>query len=90
MKREREDELKSGRGGAPSIFFFELSSMTTSMGLIYILGILGFFAVIFWALINKIAAKPVDFGKQKKLDRLQKKSSKSNQSGDNKKANWYL
>jgi hypothetical protein len=81
MKREREEEMKSGRGGAPSIFFFELSSMSTTMGLLYCLGIIGFFAVILWVLINKITAKPVDFTKQKKQERLSKKSSKTNQSG---------
>lgn len=77
MKREREEEMKSGRG-APSIFFFELSEMSTTMGLLYILGIIGFFAVIFWVLINKIVAKPVDFTtqrKQKIAERASKKSS---------------
>ena len=66
MKREREEEMRQGRGGAPSIFFFELSNMTTTMGLVYIMGILGFFGIIFWVLINKIMKKPVDFTKQKK------------------------
>ncbi len=60
--------MRSSRG-APSIFFFELSEMSTSMGLLYILGIIGFFGVIFYVLINKIMAKPVDFTKQRKLER---------------------
>lgn len=63
MKREREEEMKSGRGQAPSIFFFELSDMSTGMGLLYMLGIIGFFGVIFYVLINKLIAKPVDFTK---------------------------
>jgi hypothetical protein len=74
MKREREEELKTGRG-APSIFFFELSNMSTTMGLVYILGIIGFFAVIFYVLITKLLTKPVDFTKQKKQERMSKKSS---------------
>lgn len=75
MKREREEEMKMGRSGAPSIFFFELSNMGTGMGLVYILGIIGFFGIIFWVLITKLMSKPVDFNKQKKLERMQKKSS---------------
>jgi hypothetical protein len=62
MKREKEEEMRSGRG-APSIFFFELSQMSTTIGLLYILGIIGFFAIIFWVLVNKIMTKPVDFTK---------------------------
>ena len=68
MKREREDEMKSGRG-APSLFFFELSSMTGKMGAIYMLAIIAFFGFIFYVLINKLLSKPVDFAKQKKLER---------------------
>jgi hypothetical protein len=60
MKREREEEMKAGRG-TPSIFFFELASMSKSAGLLYIAGILGFFAIIFYVLITKLLAKPVDF-----------------------------
>ena len=77
MKREREEEMRQGRGGAPSIFFFELSNMTTTMGLVYIMGILGFFGIIFWVLIKKIMKTPVDFTKQKKLERMAKKQSSS-------------
>ena len=75
MKREREEEMRTGRGGAPSIFFFELSNMTTSIGLLYMFGIIGFFGVIFYVLINKIMNKPVDFNQQKKQERASKKSS---------------
>lgn len=68
MKREREEEIKSGRG-APSIFFMDLASMSKTGGLLYIAGILSFFAIVFYVLINKIMAKPVDFQKQKKLEK---------------------
>ena len=51
--------------------------MTTTMGLVYIMGILGFFGIIFWVLINKIMKKPVDFTKQKKMERMAKKQSSS-------------
>jgi hypothetical protein len=60
MKREREEEMKAGRG-TPSIFFFDLASMSKSGGLLYIVGILGFFLIIFYVLITKLLAKPVDF-----------------------------
>lgn len=79
MKREREEEMRSGRGQAPSIFFFELSDMGKGMAFIYILGIVGFFGVIFYVLINKLLNKPVDFTKQKKQEKGSKKSS--NKSG---------
>jgi len=62
MKREREEEMKTGRG-APSIFFFELSNMSTSTGLLYMVGILSVFGIVIYVLINKIIAKPVDFTK---------------------------
>jgi hypothetical protein len=60
MKREREEELRAGRG-APAIFFFDLASMSTGMSLLYIFGIIGFFAIIFYVLVQKLLAKPVDF-----------------------------
>ena len=62
MKREREEEMKSGRG-APSIFFFELSNMSTATGLLYMVGILSVFGIVIYVLINKIVAKPADFSK---------------------------
>lgn len=60
MKREREEEMRNTRG-APSLFFFELSSMSTTVGLLYMVGIIAFFGIIFYVLINKIMNKPVDF-----------------------------
>jgi hypothetical protein len=74
MKREREEELRTSRG-APSIFFFELTSMSTTVGLIYMLAIIAFFGLIFYLLITKLLNKPVDFTQQKKQERLSKKSS---------------
>ena len=74
MKREREEEMRNTRG-APSIFFMELSNMSTSIGLLYMLGIIGFFGLIFYVLINKILNKPVDFSTQKKIERQSKKRS---------------
>jgi hypothetical protein len=60
MKREKEDEMKSGRG-APQIAFMELDSLRGATGLIYVTGIVGFFGVILYVLVNKVIAKPVDF-----------------------------
>jgi len=60
MKREREEEMKQNRG-APAIFFFDLASMSGTMSLVYIGGIVGFFLIVFYVLINKLMAKPVDF-----------------------------
>jgi hypothetical protein len=75
MKREREEELRTGRGGAPSIFFMDLSNLSGAAALAYISIIIGFFAIVFYILINKILAKPVDFKKQKLQERQQKKAS---------------
>ena len=61
MKREREEEMRTNSRGAPSIFFFELTNMSTTVGLIYMLAIIAFFGLIFYLLINKILNKPVDF-----------------------------
>jgi len=60
MKREREEEMKAGRG-TPAIFFFDLASMSTAGSLLYIGGIVAFFLIIFYILITKLVAKPVDF-----------------------------
>jgi hypothetical protein len=62
MKREREDEMKQNRG-APNIFFMDLSSLSKTGVLLYIGGIVGLFIGIFYVLINKVIAKPVDFQK---------------------------
>lgn len=74
MKREREEEMR-GRGNAPSIFFMDLQNLTGFTALLYIAGIIGFFGIVFYFLINKIIAKPVEFTKQKRTERVQKKSS---------------
>ncbi len=81
MKREREEELRTSRG-APSIFFFELTNMSTSVGLIYMLAIIAFFGLIFYVLIGKLLNKPVDFTQQKRQERLSKKSSKGSSKKD--------
>jgi hypothetical protein len=60
MKREREEEMRNTRG-APSIFFVELTNMSNTVGILYMFGIIAFFGVIFYVLINKIINKPVDF-----------------------------
>jgi hypothetical protein len=65
MKREREEEMRNTRG-APSLFFMELTNISTSAGLLYMLGIIGFFGIIFYVLISKILNKPVDFSKKKR------------------------
>ena len=85
MKRERDEEMKSGRGQAPSIFFFDLSEMGTGLGLLYSVGILGSFGLIFYVLINKLFTKPVDFTKQKKADRGSKKHSNKSSGSNSKK-----
>lgn len=75
MKREREEEMRSGRSGTPSIFFVDLASLSGATAALYILVILAFFGLIFWVLVRKIMDKPVDFVKQKKLERQSKKTS---------------
>ncbi len=74
MKREREDEMRNTRG-APFLFFFELTNMSTTAGLLYMLGIIGFFGIIFYVLINRLLNKPVDFTQQRKQERLAKRGS---------------
>eukprot|EP00347_Sterkiella_histriomuscorum_P022242 403331173 len=74
MKREREEEMKNTRG-APSIFFVELSNISSTVGILYMFGIIGFFGIIFYVLINKIINKPVDFNQSKKQERSSKRSS---------------
>ena len=75
MKREREEEMRSNRGNGPQIAFIDLQNMSAATAALYVLGIIGFFGVIFYVLINKIMVKPVDFAKQKRLDRATKSSS---------------
>ena len=71
MKREREEELKTQRGGA-SLFFYDLSSMSGPTGLIYVAAIVAFFGIIFYVLIQKLLSKPIDFQKQKREEREEK------------------
>jgi hypothetical protein len=65
MKREREEEMKTQRGSM-QFFFYDISNMSASTTLLYVAGIVGFFAVIFYTLITKLFNKPVDFAKQKR------------------------
>ena len=72
MKREREEELKSNRG-APSLFFFDLSNISGTTGMLYVLAILSFFGFIFYILINKLFTKAPEFQKTKKQEKVTKK-----------------
>jgi hypothetical protein len=63
MKREREEEMRSGRGQAPQILFFDLNNLQGFTGILFILGVVAAFAVVFYVLINKVIEKPVDFAK---------------------------
>lgn len=80
MKREREEEFR-GRGTAPQIAFVDLSTLSGPTAALYILAIIGFFALIFYVLINKIMDKPVDFQKLKRQERATKKTSEAPESG---------
>ena len=75
MKRLSEEELRQGRGQAPQIFFFDLNNLQGFTGIMFILAVVGAFGVVFYVLINKVIEKPVDFTKQKKYEREQKKAS---------------
>lgn len=77
MKREREEEMRSGRNQAPSIFFMDLGSLSGAAAALYILAIMAFFGLILYVLANKVFVKPVDFAKQKKQEREAKRSSTS-------------
>jgi len=68
MKREREEEMRSQRGSL-SLGFIDLQNMSTTASLLYVAGIIAFFFIIFYVLINKLLAKPVDFSKQKRVER---------------------
>ena len=63
MKREREEEMRAGRGGATQIAFFDLSNMSGFAAAVCIGGIIAFFLIIFYVLVNKVFNKPVDFNK---------------------------
>ena len=76
MKREKEEEMRSNRGSSPQIAFMDLSTMSGFTAFLYVGSIIGLFALVFYVLINKILFKPLDFAKQKKLDRQAKAGSK--------------
>jgi uncharacterized protein YbcI len=63
MKREREEEMRSGRGQPMQILFFDLKNLQGFTGIIFILAVAAAFAVVFYVLINKVIEKPVDFTK---------------------------
>jgi len=49
--------------------------MSGSTGLLYVAAILCFFGLIFYVLMQKLLNKPVDFTKQKRIEKVVKKSS---------------
>jgi hypothetical protein len=57
------------------LFFFDLSTMSGSTGLLYVGAIVAFFGIIFYVLIQKLLSKPIDFSKQKKEEKSAKKVS---------------
>lgn len=59
-----------------SFFFYDLTHMSAATKILYIAGIAGFFGIMFYILAGKLINKPVDFAKQKRLEKMQKKSSK--------------
>lgn len=65
MKREKEEEMRSQKGSL-SIGFMNMSEMSKTMSLIYVVGIISFFGLIFYVLTKKLFNKPVDFSKQKR------------------------
>ena len=62
LKREREEELRSQRGSV-SIAFMDVSNMTAATSLAYVGGLVAFFGIVFYVLVNKLFNKPVDFSK---------------------------
>lgn len=76
MKREREEEMRTQKGSV-NIGFFDLNNMSTQASLLYVGGLVCFFGIIFYILVNKLLNKPVDFSKKKRVEREQKKSSKT-------------
>ena len=76
MKRDSEDEARSQRGSV-NIGFFDINNMSTQTSLLYIGGLVAFFGVILYILVNKLMDKPVDFSKKKRQERDQKRSSKT-------------
>ena len=50
MRRESEEEMRTGKN-APSIAFFDLSDLSGTGSLLYILGAVGFFVIVFYILI---------------------------------------
>lgn len=65
MKREKEEEMRSQKGSL-SIGFMNMSEMSKTMSLIYIVAIVAFFGLIFYVLTKKLFNKQVDFSKQKR------------------------
>ena len=64
-----------------SIAFFSLENMSGGLGVLYLTGILGAFALIMYLLTDKLFAKPVDFAKQRRLEREAKRNSKGGSGG---------
>ena len=65
MKRENEEEARAQRGTV-NLGFYDLSNMSSSASLLYVGGLMAFFGIIFYILINKLLNKPVDFSKKRR------------------------
>ena len=68
MKIEREEEMRTQRGNV-NIGFYDISNMSGTSSLMYVGGLVVFFGIIFYILINKLLNKPVDFSKKKRIER---------------------
>ena len=68
MKIEREEEMRTSRGNV-NIGFYDISNMSRTTSLMYVGGLVVFFLIVFYVLINKLLNKPVDFSKKKRVER---------------------
>ena len=55
--------MRSGRGQVMQIMFFDLKNLQGFTGILFILGVVAAFAVVFYVLLNRVIEKPIDFAK---------------------------
>ena len=76
MQEDAEREMQADRQKT-SIAFYDLNEMSSLASLGYVAGIIGVFSIILYVLIQKVVSPPVDFTKQKRMERMAKRESGS-------------
>ena len=81
LKRAKDAELLLAESQGPQVFGKPVNQMGSTFKLVYMVGIIAIFCLIFYVLMNKLLHKEVSFSKQKRILREQKRAASGKKSG---------